>query len=220
MDKTCHPYIFYKTDGSKLSLPYHKEIESTLDYLVLKELKKITVKKQKPYELIKYDTESIKSIYNTLVEPLKKVYQFDLTYKDIEDCCKHIYNAEKILYDPYGIKKKYLRLIEKYILHKPYEYSSMMIPYNYQDDLDIFNSSKSTWHHPVTNQAHNESFMELYDISLKTAIEILNLYDSYLNHKIPINDLLDYINNQNFENGMSEDFIENKYNNCIYEKEA
>ena len=218
MDKTCHPYVFYNTDGSNLSLPYHKQFESTIDYLILDYIKHTNIRSIKHYKLLKYDINSINSIHNILNIIFNNVYNIDISYKDIYESCIHIYQAQRLLYDPLGIKKTSLELIEKYILHKPYEYSSMIIPTKEPKDLDILNISKSNWHHPLTNETYNSSFIDLYNTSYDIAYKVLNLYNDYLDNKIDIDNILNYINNENFDNGLSGDYIDNIYNDCIYEK--
>ena len=218
MDKVCHPFVYYNTEGSDLSLPYHKEFESTIDHFILNDIMGISIRDIKPYSLLKYDNESLKSIYKVLYKPFKEVYNIDLKENDVYDSCIHIYKAQKLLYDPYGIKKKVIRLLENNILNKPFEYSCMIIPHKFNNSLDITNEKHNTWHHPYTNKPSNESFMDLYNTSLNTALSILNLYDSYLNGESTINDILNYINNENFDNGLSEYYENNLYYDCIYEK--
>ena len=216
MDKVCHPYIFYSTNGSTKSSYYHRQFESHLDTLVLNLKYQKDTTTFKGYELLVYDDQTIKAIYNCYFNPLLKVYNITIDSKLIARALNHFYTAQKLMYDPNGKKKKTFETIEEKVSFIPPFISSMIVPKDLSDPYDILNNLHRTWRHPVTNEASNQSFMELYDVALHEANTVLNLFNDYLLKKKNIDDLLDCINNQSFETGLStnEKMI---YSDCVYE---
>ncbi|MFI3284059.1 MAG: zinc dependent phospholipase C family protein [Erysipelotrichaceae bacterium] len=215
MDKTCHPYIFYQTEGDKLSAYYHRQFESTLDTLILNKLKNINLKDFKPYDIVVYDETCVDGIYNAYQSALNKVFDIQLEEKIVETALKHFYQAQKLLYDKQGFKKKNFEKIEKHLLKKPFLLSCMMAPTSTVDEYDILNLSHQVWRHPVTGMACSKSFLDLYQESLDTAQTVLHLFNQFLNDNQTMPSLLAYIDNQSFETGLST-YQELAFNDCIY----
>ncbi len=214
MDKVCHPYIFYKTNGQPLSKYYHRQFESTLDTLVLKHYKHLTPASFKGYKLLVHDDKIADGILKVYQHPLKKVHNLNLTFDEVKRSLSHFYKSQKLLYDPKGTKKKYAEQIENKIIKFPYAFSSMIVPKDYHINLDIMNESKHVWLHPTTGVKHNESLYDLYELSKKTAIKVLELFNDYLTND-DLTQILAYINNQSFETGLGY-YDEFKYSLCIY----
>lgn len=203
LDKEAHPYIFNQTGdtSTKQGINDHRRFESHLDYLILKELKGVSISKYPSYRLLKFNQETTHAIYDFYLSPLHKVFQYDLSKSDIEKSLQHFEGIQKFLYDPHQVKTKLFYTIEKNILHNPYAFSSMIVP-EQADDLDILNLSKRNWHHPCTNQVSNFSFPELFNNALKTASNLLLVLDYYLHNQCTLKQLLQLINNQSFETGL------------------
>lgn len=218
LDKEAHPYIFNQTESDKGgdSSLYHRRFESHLDYLMLQLIRGQSGKDYPGYKLLKYDSDTVKAIYEIYSEPVKHVYGYTIDSKCIETCLKHFYNIQKVLFDPHGYRKKFLYQVESKVLHKPYIFTSMIMPMDI-DKLDILNQEKRNWHHPCTNKPSNKSFVELFNQAILLGQEVCAEFFNYLKGDTELDTLLAIINNQSFETGLSV-LSPMKYYDCIYER--
>src|SRR5690606_15168402 len=60
--------------------------------------------------------------------------------------------ALKILFDPSGWKNKVASRLISPFSHQPIK-----------EEKDYLNVGRNSWHHPATNDVHNESFLQLYE---------------------------------------------------------
>lgn len=215
MDKTCHPYIFYVTNGQPLSSFYHREAESTIDSILLKRKLNQTTTTFKPYTIVNYDLETVEALYQVYSPALKMVYNLDLDKNTVARALQHFYKAQRYLYDPKDIKKRIISTFETKISFIPRFISSMILPKSPLDPLDLLNEHHKPWHHPCTNEISTESFIELYDNSLEVAKEALELFNQYILHQVSLDDLLAYIGNQSFETALST-YRKMEYADCIF----
>lgn len=217
LDKEAHPYIFYQTESTKggNSSLYHRAFESHLDYLMLQLIRGVSVKDYPGYKLLSYDNKSVDAIFEVYHQPLQDVYHFDLDTKCIETCLKHFYGIQKVLYDPKGFRRKVFSQIETKLIHQPDLITSMVIPLA-EDHLDILNNAKQEWHHPCTNKASTQSFVELFNQAIPIGQEVCTEFFNYLKGQCELEELMALINNQSFETGLSID-CPMKHFNCIYE---
>ncbi|MFV0380317.1 MAG: zinc dependent phospholipase C family protein [Anaerorhabdus sp.] len=216
LDKSVHPYIFYKTgDISKNEgMNNHRRFESQLDTLMLKRIKNLKPKEYPCFSLLKYSNSSVQAIYDFYNKAVSTTYNIDICINDIEKSLSHFYSIRKFLFDPYNIKSHLFLKIEEKFLHNPYCFTSLITP-NTQTKLDILNLSKKVWHHPCTNEVSNLSFIEMFNKATLDAADVLILFDYYLHDRCTLKQLLQLINNQSFETGKSIK-IEMKYYNPIY----
>lgn len=217
LDSIAHPFIYYFTQAPETndSDYYHRNFESNIDGLLLKYTNRLNLK---PYSIVAFDNDSIKAIFNVYAYPLKKVYNIEITEDIIDKCMHHFYSLQKLLYDPYAIKDFCTRKIET-IFNVKSQALSMLIPTKYyEDNLDILNLKHETWYHPVTKEASNQSFIDLFLYSIKKAKELLEMFNQYLNDEIDIEDLLMIIQNKSYDTGMSYN-AKMRFFDCKYLRE-
>ncbi len=206
LDKGTHPYIFNQTGdtSTKKGMNDHRRFESHLDSLMLHHLRDCSSNDYPSYRLLQFDQETVDAIYSFYHSPVKKVWNYELKKEEVKKSCAHFYGIQKFLFDPYNIKSSLFLSIEKNILKNPYVFSSLIIPEK-EDTLDILNLNHRTWYHPCTQEASTASFVDLFNQSLRIVNNVLLVFDYYLHNQCTLNQLLQLINNQSFETGLSQE---------------
>ncbi len=210
LDTTCHPYIFYKTGvyrkrepDTKKYFGGHNQIEKDLDAIYYK---KYT---DKEYNQCNVTKEIIgKPIFSTkLINTLNNVYK--KTYNKENIGCyyqKGVYNARLIynlvVNDKLGIKKALYKLLD-FIINRNKHYISTYSTYIKNPNLDYLNPEKKEWNNPcLQEEKHNESFEELYNLSVDKTITIIRQVNKVLYENKPIKDILKYIPDLDYSSGI------------------
>ena len=176
LDKTLHPYIFYKTGvynaNDEQTFKYynlHTKMEKYIDYKIL-ENNNINYKNFKAWLFLfspkQYPTE-LKELLN---EVIYKTYKYEKAgYDYFKAINKYRFNYHFIRYDRLGIKYYLYKLIDYF---RPYK-SSIALLSNYKvDEMDL-NLNHNVWYHPVTNQAYNDSLCDLIQKARNQYLQII-----------------------------------------------
>ena len=196
LDSTIHPYLFYK-NGIKSS--NHREIERNIDSLIYEEktnklYKKLRISKEiivHPLftrNLMKCIDYAYNETYN--VDNMSKVY-----LRSIREA-KLLFNLTS--YDRLGIKLFIYKIVDKVFKTKTYCLSNHI-----KGNICYLNNEKNKWLHPcIKSKSYKSSFNDLYKVSLKKCINIINDIDSYLNNKISLKQLTKSIPNISYTTGL------------------
>lgn len=206
MDKTAHPYVFYKTG---LSSFYNKQnpetyiyryshtmLEMAIDYHMAKKIEGSDIHKIKVHEY--FDTgknipSSIKDLYDHMFSIYFKDYVSSLCTDFINESYKGMKFIWKFIYDPNNIKGKLLKIFNKdYFLYPkaPYE-------------KDYMNTNRKLWYHPCDKKIYsNKSFYKLFDDAVCETYIIINWAIDYLNGDVNINTLQKLVGNFSFDTGL------------------
>lgn len=166
LDRTCHPYIYWKTDRMHKTKDYHAKhvaLETDIDYMFCKEFYKKNIS-EFPYknvsELSKIELSAIslmlsdvlKNTYDNIRFNYKMAYSVLLNFKYI------IGNIN----DKRGIKEKIVGSVEERLIgHK--HFTTLFIRDNYSiKNSDCLNLSKAEWFNPWQEDIkENSNFYEL-----------------------------------------------------------
>lgn len=179
LDTTTHPYIFNQTGyiKTKEGSANHHRFESHLDYLILQELKGVSLKAYPGYKLVESDKTTVEAIFDFYQRPLQFVHNYELSTDTVKTALKHFRGIQRILFDPKGRKFRMLHWIEKRILRSPYLFTSM-ITLPLDDSYDILNKGHRSWQHPCTGEARTDSFLQLFDKAVTLGTEALGLLEA------------------------------------------
>ena len=204
LDHIAHPYVFNQTG---MSDNLHRFYEATIDREIMN-LKQITYKQLKPYDIVRYQSTTHEAIYDLYSAVIKNGWNAQLKKEDVRQGMIDIYQVEKFLYNPNGKTMPFIKLLEKMFKVEGYA-TNMMIPLQANSNWDVMNEQHRLWHHPQTNEEHTESFMDLYYQGLTVANKVYAYFDAYLQGKLPLEDVLSIIGKKNFHTGLEipEEFI-------------
>lgn len=189
LDRTIHPYIHYRAGYEKYK---HQKLEVILDTILLKEQKgietwktplapEIDVGKELPQPIMDLLFQTAKTFYPDMMKSIEAKH-FHQAYRDQK-------RAFSLFYDPTGIKLMLTLGKIKPFRHTPY--------FPQQDYLNLH---RKKWHHPaIADEAHEESFWDLWEQAIQQGEEILPLIEEY------------------WENGESRSILEQKIGNFSYD---
>lgn len=208
LDSTCHPFIFYKTGaynkGDRASKKYnggHTMMEKTIDAVMYQLYYQ---KKYNHCHLNKFINKPLftDNLINTIDYAYKETYNEDNVSKYYIKAIKHTKIINTILiYDFFGIKKLLYKLIELLSFNniKISYYSNHITKPNYS----LLNNENKEWNHPCNKElTYTESFKDLLNISLEKSINIIEACNNYFNNKISIKELINYIPDVSYSNGL------------------
>ena len=203
LDAVAHPYIFYETDSLTEDIGnLHQLFESILDKGVLI-TNDIDVRDFQTYKLLKHPAETAERVWNLLKPIFKELDDIDLPLVHVEDSIKDFHNIQKLFYDPTGGKHKWVSLLENAVGQKGMA-TGMMVPMEYDYDMDPMNFKKREWVHPCDNTIKStQTFEEMHKFAINRTLQLMTLFEAYLNDKAEVSDILEIIDNRTFDTGMA-----------------
>ena len=206
IDTNLNPYIYYNTGGFKsrsinninLFNLFKKNIE---EYLIIQNEKQ-NPKKYKHYNIIFkkiYPSKKLEEVLNFTFKEVYKINHFTNTWISSIKKSRKIYKHKR--YDPFSIKIKFYHFYDKTLNRKKQktEYLSYASKIN---NSDFLNQNKQIWYFPTTkNKKSKRSFIEIYSISVKECINLINIIDKYIYTKSKIK-IDKYIQNKSYITGV------------------
>lgn len=217
LDKTTHPYIFYRTGNCRgVSAGLHHRFESMMDTMMLDKVYQTTIKDYRCYEICEYDEEILKAISRIYVPAAREVYHIDVKVHDLRESLNSWYDVQKLLYDPNHVKYTMLKGIEG-VLRKPWLISGNIVKAQLDERYDILNESKQEWAHPCDDTLKsNASFMELFEEAIPTALAVIEKAYGCVEYGADHQGVLDLLQDAAYDTGMAGE-CEMKYFDVIYE---
>ncbi|WP_408009470.1 zinc dependent phospholipase C family protein [Pseudalkalibacillus sp. A8] len=169
LDRNTHPYINYRsgTEGNR-----HQKLEIIIDTLMMKKHKNIETWKTPVYKKLAIGKTLHESIDTMLKDTIKSTFpglHEKMPNGYVQQSYHHMKKALRVLFDPSGWKNKLLK--------------ERIDPFSYQkhiDDIDYLNESKTPWVHPAqADERHEESFIELFELTIDEGTEVLTLLKGY-----------------------------------------
>mgnify|MGYP000979505186 CR=1 FL=1 len=195
LDMTVHPFVFYKTgiydSKNKNTYKYnglHNDMETAIDCYLINNYEKI---KPKYFKVHKF-CFNIKPFSNKLNKTIDCVFKSTFNKDNMSsiyyNSIKHMKLSFRVLrYDPTGIKLTIYKLLDFILPNFISKKSSLSYSINYKRKMHYLNMDKNAWNHPKDlYEVYNYSFIELYCIALKRALELINKVDIYINNNMDI----------------------------------
>ncbi len=184
LDSVMHPYVFYHTGFSKKEYKYnHYRFESMMDTMLLRHFNQQSTKQFKTYQVCAHNDLIIDSITKIYIPSVQASLQQKITREDIKRALHDWQQVQKLLYDPYMVKYKLAKIVEKTIA-KPWLVTGNVVTTKIDTKHDILNLNGQTWYHPVTKEASQEGVLELFEKAKQRALKGIPI----LMHCIKIND--------------------------------
>lgn len=168
-DSIFHPYIIYEAGvhkKTKETLKYkgrHEMLESIIDYKITSDINNV----YKEMPKIK-DTAMLKEVTKRIFHEVYKDETVGYTL------IKNMNNVRGFLWlyrsDKTKIKRIGYKVIDK-ITGKYYEFLAYNYPRKDLEKVDL--AKKEKWYHPVTNEEHVSSILDLYEEAIKKATRYL-----------------------------------------------
>ncbi|MFA1819193.1 zinc dependent phospholipase C family protein [Virgibacillus oceani] len=207
LDRNTHPYIHYHAgyDGTN-----HQKLEILIDTIMMKKYYNLKTWKAPVHKEIDVGSKLNVDICIFLHKVIQDHYpelKLGTSFDYIQKAYRDMRRALRILSDPYGWKNIILKPFISSYSHQPIK-----------DNIDYLNLKETTWYHPATNEAYEESFVELYDKSRLESVQILTevqhyWHDDQTDAKENIDKL---IGNISYDTGLPlECQMENKYSEPI-----
>lgn len=196
LDRKAHPYIYYFSGKHEKDRPetrryggYHKRLELIIDTILLKERKSLESYKHHAYKEIDVGPSLPKGIIDYYVHALSKTYAPKEIINFVNDSYKDMKIVLKLAYDPSGVKKGIMKLIDR-IVKDDIEYSTLIYPIKVDSKHDYMNTKRSPWNHPCDkSEEYFHSFYDIYDMAVKDSLSMIKAAMDYLENKIHIDDL-------------------------------
>lgn len=168
LDRTCHPYIYWKTDRMHKTKDYHAKhvaLETDIDYILCKEYYKKRISDYPYGSMAKLNQGELKALAGMLSQSLGKTFaniRFDenMAYAVLRNF-RYVIGA---ISDKSGKREKIVRKIEnRFIGHE--HFTTLFIRDHYVlKNVDSLNLSKKKWFNPWNEDYQgNSNFYELMD---------------------------------------------------------
>lgn len=204
LDTSAHPYIFYRTGlfnkATQENRGYHLMLERTIDAINIKEqgFNPSTYNVRDRHFTRKAIPTSITSLLNTIGKHLYNEPHLGTKYSDGYNDFRSAIGI--LAYDPTGIKKFFYRILDR-LTSSEILYSALS-PYKCESKgHDHKNKSKTTWHHPVTNEASNDSFDDMVHKATKKSKQLIQAANEYWTTGNESG--LDVIKDESYDTGMA-----------------
>ncbi len=224
LDSTCHPFIFYKTGvyrkedkRYKIFSCEHNRMEKDLDAIYYEKYY------HKKYNHCNLNRDIIqkpnfsKELINLINNVYSKTYNKNNIGTYYLQSIKHtkIINT-LVINDYFGLKRCLYTLID-FIFQKRFGNIAAYSTFRPHPDLSLLNNEHKTWNHPsIKEKTYNYSFDDLFNISIKKTINIINEVNKVLYNNKPLNKIKPIIPNIDYSTGL---IIENNIRMDYFEKE-
>lgn len=217
LDKTTHPYIYYRTGDCKgQSASYHHRLEAMIDTKMLALKKQCTVKEFPAYDIVKTDREILQAISRIYVPIANKIFHTELKVSQVKEALQSWYDVLKLFHDPKDKKYKLLNVLEER-MHKKWKFSGYIIRSKVEDELDILNESHQVWVHPCDDTLqYIASFLDLYETAQEEVIEVIKKVYACVYENESFDEVRALLKNASYDSGMS-DVCDMQYFDIIFE---
>ncbi len=196
-DSIVHPYVeFITTNGNLYDIKGgHGFFEIALDSLLFK---KDYGKRTKFYKITnpQIKTTKLAEITSLLNISIKQAFGKSFPLDAIADSFHHSYFLHHLFYSGFGIKRKFLYLIEKFILKKEGFVTVHIMPQKIKGELP------ATWLNPFTSTTQNDSVPALLEKSYKQSSTVLTQCNEYWNNQISLEELANVVTDKSYVSGI------------------
>jgi len=199
LDKTCHPYIWYKSgfvtknDNNKVKyFNSHTRIESAIDVLIMEHFHDST----NTVQSIKCSNKDLKLVSKMMFSLAKICYKNeDVSLNTYYKCIKQMRFTQRVLASKNGKKKAF---IDKFFYNTPL--SSMCLDQSKNLKLDFLNLNKKVWRDCVTNEnPRKTTFYELFTSAQKEYVADIKVFENVVNGKTKITEIDSLFNEINHD---------------------
>lgn len=205
LDKTTHPYIFYRTgNGKGSSASAHHRFESMIDTMMLRTYKGVDISEYQSYAICSFDDAMLKAIARMYVPIAKAIYHTDVKVHDLREALISWKRIQRLLYDPSNIKFRVAQQVES-MLHMPWAISGNIVKRKSDERYDVMNLQHKGWLHPCDHHiVYHTSFLDLFQEALETACDVMMKAYECIVYDRDVSSLCKVIDNAAYTTGLSE----------------
>lgn len=208
LDRTCHPYIYWKTDRMHKTKDYHAKhvtLETDIDYIMCKKFYKREVSKFPYGELVRLNRNELDVIAGLLSQALNNTFNYirfnyELAYAALFNFGVVINQIK----DKCGNKTRFIGKTERKLMGFEY-FTPLFIRDDYRiKNDDPLNNNKCEWFNPWKEEiVSDDSFTELME-------KASNRYQRLINSLGNPTEFAKELGNKSFLNGLELDSDYNK----------
>ncbi len=197
LDRTCHPYIFYKTGfplGKTIYSFYHSNFETTVDVILEEHFKDYPSYKK----ILKHKNKELKLVSNMMYELSLHLSRLNVKKNSYYHSVKTMLIVNRIINSKvFGLRKA---IFNKFIPHSTINAMSHPKYKNIDKSLDYLNTSNKERKDVVTNATKGtNSFYDLMNYAKKDLSNGLKLFDEAFNGNLNEEKLNAYFNQINHD---------------------
>ncbi|MDR1358422.1 MAG: zinc dependent phospholipase C family protein [Coriobacteriales bacterium] len=185
LDRAVHPLVYAFEEaicsagveglGPRDHSFVHGQIEADLDVYELYRLTGRTVEEYHIPKQVLYASDAVLSSIDTLYGAAARVFGIAVPRAVLTRSVKDMRMTVRLLYSPSGIKRGLLGRAER--LLRPHSLlQAMSHRVDAHTDVWYANESREPWLHPETRDESRQSFNELFDATLDTAVADMRLF--------------------------------------------
>lgn len=203
LDRTCHPYIYWKTDKMNEAKDYHAKhvaLETDIDFIMCTKKFKKKVSEFPYKETVRMSKDQIDIIARMLSYSLNNTFKYirfgyEMAYAAI---CNFKMLISQIK-DKNGNKAKFVRKAENIVVGHEH-FTTMFIGDNYRiKNIDPLNDRGEEWFNPWKEELRsNETFMDLMNLASARYQEVIILLQDILDNEVEESELRKEIGNHSF----------------------
>lgn len=208
LDRTCHPYIYYKTDYMHKGKAYHGRhvaLETDIDFILSREILKQKISKVDYAGLVRLNRIQCRAVGKMLSEACREAYDnIRFGEKIAYAVVANMGHMIDIIKDQYGKKEKLIGKIEEKIRGVK-NFAPLFVGDDYVlKNLDPLNEKKAAWYNPweeKISEIRYDSFMELINVaSGRYQISLNNLSEALQSNNM--DNFIKCIGNKSFLSGL------------------
>lgn len=214
LDSIMHPYVVYRTGfKEKSSKYYHHRFESMMDTIMLDRYRDDNIKTFQTFKICSQSHLSVDVISNIYIPATKKLLNIEIDKAIIKKALDDWEEAQRLLYDPKGIKYHLIKIYE-FIIRKPWLFSGNIVRRKIDQHHDIMNDFHKLWLHPCSGAQSKESVSQLFDRAEADAQTGLHLLFNALDGN-GYTEFLKFLDNKTYANGINNN-LARKHKDVIY----
>ena len=211
LDATAHPYVYSQTGirqkGDKArAIKYsvnHRKFETAIDVLMLDLMSSKKPSDYKLWELIRVERNPAQVVAGAMSASIREVYGRNVRPKDVYKAMTYMTAVTRILQSTDGRRKRFMELIENLTIGENL-ISSIIHMQKVADGVDYMNLDHASWCIPGM-ESHNESFVELYNESIREGHRMINALYHCINGEISREQLAMELGNRSLSTGFAPD---------------
>lgn len=182
-DSMAHPYVNWlgdcmrKDDSRGPDYPYHTDIETTLDTIMLRNDTGYLPCDLDLKDCLKAEGRSAQGIELANRWLLRDLFGIEMTQKSARQLIPDMRAVFLLMRDPKGAKRQRLQKFEKLFKLKPGAFSSHMMLNREGTEWDYANTGHALWHNPNDpSMQSSQDFFELTDASEQKTWDMISFF--------------------------------------------
>lgn len=226
LDCAAHPYIYYKTGHREKGKPikslkysaYHRSFETSIDVLLLNAFFGKRPNEEKLWRLIKTSKPKGIKTAGIIAKAINAGYSVDISGRKVYNAMRYMSNLTRVMQSRGGKRKKLLEWAEGVTIREKL-YSSLIHPQTVTDGIDYLNLGKRPWLLPWDKDTESTSdFLEIMDAGISDSIEMIHVFEEYIQCRAELPALLAVLGNRSFATGVDvSQKIDFRYYEIVYE---